>query len=346
MIFLNGDYECLKRLLKPAKMVNSFDIMTLNQKMRKKLLRKIEENLKKIEIGECGEFPTEIYRHSIKELKSAKFKLIISLKNEEKSKLERFVTREEAKIMELNYFERLDKKLEPPIQIYLEDFFIVKKWDCIEYKSQILPYLSKKELEKMPINRSVCYITKRRRIFGKEKIIILEVLFYSHIDNFIKFDYDVEKVNLDELNSILFHRLTIRKNNLFRILTIVSPTGFEDKVIENIAGGEFHKNFLSKKLSVCLVDAGTGEIFSNPLDKIAEHNKRLFDIEFDEEKVEKVKRILENRLKFGEEKYIVLEDIAEEIKFDKDIIKKAFYELGKSGSCIRYIKDVGLVLEV
>ena len=71
----------------------------------------------------------------------------------------------------------------------------------------------------------------------------------------------------------------------------------------------------------------------------------FFKPHFEAERVEKVKKfILE---KFTIKDYVVFEDMVEETKEERAIVKKAFYELeSEDKGNMRYIKDIGLVLEV
>ncbi len=88
----------------------------------------------------------------------------------------------------------------------------------------------------------------------------------------------------------------------------------------------------------------TGEIIYNPTDAHISRFVDLFKPEFDVEKVERLKDFIAD--KFSTVDHVVLEDVAEETKEDRALVKKAFYDLEKEGYRIRYIEDVGLVLNV
>lgn len=337
------------------------------EEIEKEKLRELEEEKKRIEeekaqIVKLAEEAIEDERKKIeekeKELEIRKERLeeeikerIEKLKQVEEGVSRRYVERDEARMLELNYFERLGKKLALPVELYLKGGFSVKAWEKEEYSDEseeiekrFFGRLSAEELRRMPQNKSVMYKARKKKLFGKGEAVILEALFYSHLENLAELGFDTKEMSLSELTPILSEKIEkARKEDAYIVLGIVSPTGFEEKVKEYIAGEEFHKNFLSNRLAVCLVDAETGELLYNPVDEMAKHYKNFFEIEFNEEKVEKCKLFIKNKLSV--EEYVVLEDVVKEGNFARDVAKKAFYEVEKEGFRIRYIKDVGLVLE-
>jgi len=128
------------------------------------------------------------------------------------------------------------------------------------------------------------------------------------------------------------------------VIGIASPTGFDERVINEVRSTGFARSYVSRYVSVCLVDSVTGEVYFNPADERIAKFVDFFKPEFDSERVAKVKGfILE---KFSIKDYVVFDDVVEGTKEGRRIVNKAFYDLEAEGrGRVRYIKDVGLVLE-
>jgi hypothetical protein len=70
----------------------------------------------------------------------------------------------------------------------------------------------------------------------------------------------------------------------------------------------------------------------------------FFEPEFDHEKLERVKNCTTNHLQV--KSYAVFDDVAAETGESRAIVNKVFYDSQREGKGkVRYIKDVGLVLQ-
>jgi hypothetical protein len=135
-----------------------------------------------------------------------------------------------------------------------------------------------------------------------------------------------------------------KSGKYYHSIGIASPTGWENKIKNYIQSEEFHRNFVSQNISVVLIDTETGEMIYNRNDSNIKQFIPLYEQMFDNEKVEKCKTLLRDKLRL--QSYVVLEDVVKEIKEDVSIVKKAFYDLEREGTGrVRYIGDVGLVLD-
>jgi predicted transcriptional regulator len=271
----------------------------------------------------------------------------------------RFVTRAEAKYMELNYIGRFDTKattfpltISSPIEgkeyrisSWSKHFrFSEREWMEKEFAG-ILP--SAEIDREMPCSqRSVYSVTKKKHILSgkEERKVVVEAVAFNHLDAYAEVGYDRRPLSLEEFTGILSKSIdNAEMGNYFHVIGIASPTGISEKIREYHQSEDFHRRFISRYVSVCLVDPTTGEIIYNPADPNISRFVDLFKPEFDLEKVERLKNFIADKLSVAD--HIVLEDVAEETGDDRALVKKAFYDLEKEGYRLRYIDDVGFVLE-
>ncbi|MBE0516648.1 MAG: hypothetical protein IBX41_04550 [Methanophagales archaeon] len=277
--------------------------------------------------------------------------------------MKRFVTRDVAKIQELNYIGRFDIKMnELPKMIY----------DPIERKERKInrwrwryhcKFDDADEIVKrlkinydevtgmLPLNLRSRYAVaeKRYKLFGwNETKVIIEAAVLGHLLDYGENGFDTRSVTLSELLSVLTRYIgSAEYGNYFHVLGITSVTGFDRKVLEHVNSGEFHKNFVSRYVSLCLVDLETGEVFYNESDERIKAYIDLFKPVFDEEKVRAIKEYVLERL--GLKNFAVLDRVVEEAteggEEGKRLAKKVFYDLEKEGMGeVRYDKEFGIVI--
>ncbi len=277
----------------------------------------------------------------------------------EEARESRFVTRAEAKYMELNYVGRFETKattfpLTVPSPIEGKEYRISSWAEHSKFSDrewigkELAGTLSKAEMDnEMPCNqRSVYCISKKRHIFsGSERRVVVEAIAFNHLQAYAQVGFDTKPLSLEEFTGILSKSIdNAEVGNYFHVIGIASPTGISEKIREYHQSDDFHRRFINRYVSVCLVDPTTGEIIYNPTDAHISRFVDLFKPEFDVEKIERLKDFIAD--KFSTVDHVVLEDVAEETKEDRALVKKAFYDLEKEGYRIRYIEDVGLVLNV
>jgi len=181
-----------------------------------------------------------------------------------------------------------------------------------------------------------------KKWFGKKKRYILKALFVSRVERYAKYGFDTDPLELKDINiHIIEERDRAKEEGCTRVLCLASPTGFEDTVKEHISGDEFHKNFLSKYLSICLLDLETGKLIYNPHDEVAKEFAKICEIEIDKEKIARVEKCICNMME-GKE-WITLEDVLN--CGEGSIVKTAFYNVAeKNGWKVKFVEGVGLVL--
>ncbi|RLI84131.1 MAG: hypothetical protein DRP01_08395 [Archaeoglobales archaeon] len=327
------------------------EIEKIKEEMRKEVedkLKRIEEERKKIEIArrEVEEKEREVkakeeeIRRELERVEREKFEIEkvkeeIERKEREikdaeeriKKELEklkfvkavekgsRFVTAEEVKALKLTFIGRLEKKLGDEVRIFGRKFKV------------------KVEIERNGVGAKL----EEKKIIGRGEEIEFKAIFVYRDDRLGDVGIDTDPLTLEEVLPFVEREMMGRQV----FLCIASPTGFEGKVKEFVNGEEFHKNFLSKRLSLCLLDMGTGEIVYNRHDQIAREFAKICEMEMDEEKIEKAVKCIKAKLEGRD--WIKLEDSLD--CGDEKVVKTAFYRIAdEEGWVVKYIEDVGLVL--
>lgn len=79
----------------------------------------------------------------------------------------------------------------------------------------------------------------------------------------------------------------ISMGKYFHVMVIASPTGWDDKVVREISSREFARNYVSRFVSLCLVDSITGDVYYNPADERVARFIEFFKPQFDRERLRK-----------------------------------------------------------
>ncbi|MDI6885566.1 MAG: hypothetical protein QMD22_04315 [archaeon] len=280
----------------------------------------------------------------------------------EGGEVKRFVTSDVAKIQEMNYIGRFDIKMnELPRAIYdpierkerkINRWSYRYKFDDMDKILNTLKIDYDEVTGTLPLNlRSRFEVAEKRyKLFGKEETrVIIEASVLGHLLDYGENGFDTRSVTLSELLSVLTRYIDSAEfGNYFHVLGIASVTGFDTKVLEQINSNEFHQNFVSRYVSLCLVDLETGEVIYNESDERIQAYIDLFKPMFDAEKVKAIKEYVVGRLELKD--FAVLDRVVEEAteggEEGKRLAKKVFYDLEKEGMGeVMYDKEFGLVIE-
>ncbi|OEU50218.1 MAG: hypothetical protein BA871_03590 [Desulfuromonadales bacterium C00003096] len=279
----------------------------------------------------------------------------------EGGEVKRFVTGDVAKIHEMNYIGRFDIKMNAlPRTIYdpiekkgrrINAWSDHYKFDDADKILSSLKVDYDEATGKLPLNLRSRYVVadKKYKLFGKEETkLIVEAAVLGHLLEYAENGFDTRTVTLSELLSVLTKYINRAElGNYFHVLGIASVTGFDKKVLEHINSNDFHNNFVSRYVSLCLVDLETGEVFYNESDDRIKAYLPLFKPLFDEEKMRAIREHVVGRLELKD--FAVLDRIVEEAtdggEGGRRLAKKAFYDLEKEGiGEVRYDKEFGLVV--
>ena len=259
----------------------------------------------------------------------------------------RLVTSEDAKLYELNYIARFDAKMhEFPIRIYnlIED----KNYRINAWGDGHVRMSAGSGGDAGPENpRSVYAVEARKyRVFGeKVRKVVVEAVSFSHLDEHKEYGFDTRRVGLSEFLALLGGSIPDAElGQYLHVIGVASPTGWDERVVSEIQSEGFAHNYVSRFVSVCLVDSVTGEVFYNPADDRIASFVEFFKPEFDRERVERVRQVVLDA--FLVKDYVLFEDAVSESGEARDIVHRAFCELVDAGGYrMRWIEDVGVVVE-
>ncbi|WP_054839713.1 hypothetical protein [Thermococcus sp. JCM 11816] len=254
----------------------------------------------------------------------------------------RFVKRDEARIMEMNFIGRLRSKLKGEVELLGKTF----KVEAVEEKptfdkSPYLGKLSDRDIKNVPDNMVLEVTLKEKKLFGKKEEFRVKALFYSRPERYADVGFDTDPVELADINALLTDaREDAVKGRL--VLLVASPTGFERRIKNYINSENFHRNFISEKISLALLDLESGELTINPPnDEYAKAFEPYLKLERDEELMNRLKNLIEEGIMT--KGYVVLEEMLKHGA--EDAIKRAFHELSKEkGYITKFIDGVGFVI--
>jgi hypothetical protein len=258
----------------------------------------------------------------------------------------RLVTGEDAKLYELNHIARFDTKMhEFPVRIHnpIEDKnYRINAWGDGHIR------MSAGSDAAGPENpRSIYTIEERKyRVFGeKTKKVVVEAVSFSHLDEHKEYGFDTRRVGLSEFLAILGGSIPDAETGQYlHVIGIAAPTGWDERVVSEIQSKEFAHNYVSRFVSVCLVDSVTGEVFYNHADERIALFVEFFKPEFDRERVERVRQFVLDGFKVKD--YVLLEDAVSESGEARDIVHRAFAGLVDArGYRMRWIEGAGVVVE-
>ncbi len=253
----------------------------------------------------------------------------------------RFVRRDEAKMLEMNFAGRMKGKFRDEVKLLGKTF----KVEGIGEKGTFdkTPYtgkLSERDLKNVPDNIMVEVHLREKKLLGKKESLTVKALFYGRPERYADVGFDTDPVELADVNALLVDARDEAKDGRV-VLLVASPTGFEKRIRDYVNSNDFHRNFISENVSLALLDLESGELIYNPHDGYAKAFEPFLRLERDEEKMARIKDFLEERIKA--KGYVRLEEAAE--KFAEDAVKRAFQELSKEkGYVAKFIEGVGYVL--
>ncbi len=257
------------------------------------------------------------------------------------------VSGEDARLSELNFIARFDTKMQSfPLRFYSpvhRRTFVVRSWGEGDHVAE-----ADRGAPDMPWNTRSRYVV-RRRIHGTfgEKVprVVIEAVSFAHIAEYERSGFDSRCADLTDflfLTGRLIDGAELGK--YLHVIGIASPTGWDERVLREIQSAEFARNYVSRFVSICLVDSMTGDVaYSRSDDRISGYI-RFFKPEFDSEKIERLRNHIVNRLLA--KGYVVLQDTVQECGEPRNLVYKVLCDVEKEGrGKIRSIRDIGIVLQ-
>jgi len=204
--------------------------------------------------------------------------------------------------------------------------------------------------EEYPLNRRARYFVTSSKLLGlsRSREMVIEAATLSHLEAFVTNGFDASPADLDDLLSVVNTAVyEAQQNDYHYLLGVASPTGWTDRVIQQVNAGEIARTHYDRHLSLVLVDLSTGELIYDESDKTADRNRELYELPVDVERVDACVNVL--RSHYVDEAGIdsvLLEEIVENEDFHVRVVREAFDRLEASGQGEQLqLEDFGLALD-
>jgi len=267
-----------------------------------------------------------------------------ALKGNGQGERSRYVSAGEAKQYELTFIGRMERKIGDSPVIGGRAFYVE---GIEENRGTFAEYAGEAGKKVLPENRSLTIRLVEKRLLGRKKQYVFDACYASRIERYADLGYDCDPLVQDDVTAMLADmRDQTRSSGIVTVLCLASPTGFERRVRDFIDSEQFHRNFISKYLSVLLLDMETGDLAFNPADETAQAFSDICELEIDSEKVAKVRRDVEkamlDALKLRD--HVVFDDIQKALG-NGSLMKSAFYDCAtEMGGEVQFVEGVGLVM--
>jgi hypothetical protein len=272
---------------------------------------------------------------------------------------EKVVTTSMARLFEMDYLGRFDISMHEVETIHAPDgdrSIPDGYWDDrSERRSDRVRLLDSlpdgDDPERYPHNRRARYELTDERYLGlsRDPQLILEAQVVNNLEAHVRNGFDAAPADVDRLldvvNPVVYEA---DREGYHYLLAVASPTGWTERARQQVAsdgadgGGRF-----SRRLSLCLVDLQTGELFYDENDPVVADNVALFDPPVTAERVAECKAHVRERYVDDVMADSVRLDEVGEAGFDPHVVKRAFNELEAEGVGEQlYLDEFGLALEV
>jgi predicted nucleic acid-binding Zn-ribbon protein len=189
-----------------------------------------------------------------------------------------------ARLLELDYLGRFDITMHETESIHTPDGpFEVPDgyWDGRSDRWSDRPRLSdllgeEDDPYQYPTNQSARYEMTDSRYFGlgRERRMVVEAVVLSHLEAYATNGFDARPADLDDLLELVNETVYEAEDGEYtHLLAIASPTGWTDRVEEQIRTDGVARTRYSQYVSLCLVDLQNGSLNYDDSDPIARENQ-------------------------------------------------------------------------
>jgi len=260
------------------------------------------------------------------------------------------VTASLARVMELDYLGRFDITMAEAEAIHLpsvaEEAFEPPEgyWESrSERRSEWARVLGEDDSvdpAEYPANRAARYEVTDSRFLGlsRETTAVIEAVVVSNLDAYVANGFDTTPASVDDLLRYIEEAVyESERDDVTYLLGVASPTGWSDRVREELMAGEGDEGVLSrarfgKHVSVVLVGLQDGSLHYDEADAVAAENAHLFEPPVHEDRLETCHQTIQEEYvdDIGEE-HVLLQEMVEEQGFDAPVVKRAFNDLEEEG---------------
>jgi hypothetical protein len=174
---------------------------------------------------------------------------------------------------------------------------------------------------------------------------VIESVVHSHLDAYATNGFDARPADLDDLLDLINEAVyEAEEGEYTHLLAIASPTGWTDRVKQQIENDGIARTRYSQFVSICLVDLQERSLIYDESDPVVRENVDLFEAPIDTERIEACVQFLQDEYVGNPAKQsVAVDDIVDTRGFDAHVAKHAFDRLERQGLGEQlYVSDVGL----
>ncbi|WP_251328340.1 hypothetical protein [Haloplanus pelagicus] len=205
--------------------------------------------------------------------------------------------------------------------------------------------------ERYPHNRCARYEITDERYLGlsRDLELVVEAQVVSNLDAHTRNGFDAAPADVDRLldvvNSVVYEA---EREGYHYLLAVASPTGWSERSRRQVAGGDDGGGSrFSRRLSLCLVDLQTGDLYYDENDPVVADNAALFEPPVVAERVAAcTEHVRDTYVDDVTTDSVTIDDVLE-AGFDPHVVKRSFNELAAEGTGEQfYLDEFGLTLDL
>ena len=271
---------------------------------------------------------------------------------------DRAISTSMARLLEMDYVGRFDTSMYDAEEIYTDDgpFEVPSNyWDDrsehLNDRTRLDRLLSEEESpDQYPLNQRARYWITTSGLLGlsRQREMVIEAAIHSNLEAFTTNGFDAGPADLDDLLGIVNDAVyEAQQNDYHYLVGVASSTGWTDRVIRQVEGGNVARSRYSRHLSLVLVDLRSGDVYYDDSDEVAGKNSGLYEIPVTAERVDEcVGVVRENFVNEVGVDNLLLEEVVEEHGFNVREAKQAFDRLEENGEGEQLqVEEYGLALD-
>jgi len=267
------------------------------------------------------------------------------------------VTATMARVLELDYLGRFDISMSDVETIRTRDgeFDVPEGYwggrsERRSDRATVVSLLDGGDPEEYPTNALSRYEITSGRYLGLSSTTetMIEARVLADLEAFATNGFDASPATLEDLLSVVNEAVyAAEEGDHGYLLAVASPTGWSDRVREQVASDDLARSRYSERVSLCLVDLQDGSLVYDDTDPVVRENAALFAPPVDDERVEAcIDLVRREYVDNVAHESVLLADIVDDHGFDAPVVKRAFNRLEDEGAGEQlYLDELGLSLE-